>query len=171
MIYTRTCTCGHPYHATVHCYNHITHRWITVKSHERHGVSHHRQLDCLFNSFWCLQQIKHQSSTLAILCEWNPLVTDGWPWQSASNAETVSMRWRPRGHLVLFHITHRDPNIKYSYAHFPVSLIFSNRDSVNQQWLPTWIISCCGIWILIPDIISLEPFVCKDAPEVRAIFW
>ena len=31
---------------------------IMVTSHERHGISNHRQLDCLFNSYFCLEALQ-----------------------------------------------------------------------------------------------------------------
>ena len=52
---------------------------------------------------WCLkslatrtacsgwEQRKHQSSALLVLCEGNPLVTSGFPSQTASNVESISM--------------------------------------------------------------------------------
>ena len=54
---------------------------------ERYGIPHCRQIDCLFNRMFKLQQRKHQSSALPSLCEGKPLVTDG------------SMSWR---HHVVF---------------------------------------------------------------------
>ena len=40
-----------------------------------------------------LQQRKHQVSTWLVLCEGNPIVTDGFPSYWASNTEIVSMSW------------------------------------------------------------------------------
>ena len=49
---------------------------MTLTSHERHGVSNHRQLNCSFKSCSCgCQQRKLQTSALLVLCEVNPLMT------------------------------------------------------------------------------------------------
>ena len=37
------------------------------------------------------QQRRHHSSTLLVLCKWNPKVTDGFPIQMASNVESISL--------------------------------------------------------------------------------
>ena len=43
--------------------------YIRMASHGSHGVSHHRPLECLFNSLFGLTQNKHQISALQGLCE------------------------------------------------------------------------------------------------------
>ena len=48
---------------------------VTVTLHERHGVSNHRQLDCIFNRLFRLKQWRYQRSALVARCEENPLVT------------------------------------------------------------------------------------------------
>ena len=48
---------------------------ITVRSHENHNISNHCQLECLFNTLFCL----HQRSTLLALCEGNPLLSSRFP--------------------------------------------------------------------------------------------
>ena len=48
---------------------HHANKNITVTSHDGHGVSTHRQLDCLFNSPLKLTTNEHQSSTLLAFCE------------------------------------------------------------------------------------------------------
>ena len=59
-------------------------------SREHLGISDHRQLDCLYNSF----RRDHLSSELQTFCEGKPPVTGGFPSQRASNAENVSAPWR-----------------------------------------------------------------------------
>ena len=91
---------------------------ITVTSHERHGVSNHRQLDCFFSTAYhysdtewlhmsimasqitgnstvfstactAWQQKLHQGSTSLALCEGNPPVKGGFPSQRASGVVSV----------------------------------------------------------------------------------
>ena len=60
--------------------NHRAH--IAVSSYESHGVSNHRQLDCLFNilSNQADNKRKHQSPKLLAFCEGNPPVTSKIRW-------------------------------------------------------------------------------------------
>ena len=67
--------------------------YITMTSHERHGVSNHRNLDCLLNRF-CIITRRHQKFVLLALWEMNPPLTSGFRSQSASNVQSVSMSWR-----------------------------------------------------------------------------
>ena len=62
-------------------------------SNEHQGILKNWQLDCLFNSFSSWQQRKRQRSALVALCKGNPLVTSGFPWERASNVESISMWW------------------------------------------------------------------------------
>ena len=48
-------------------------------------------VDCLFNR---LLRRSATSSGLSVYCEWNPLLTGGFPSQRASNAENVFKTWR-----------------------------------------------------------------------------
>ena len=97
---------------------------ITPASHERHSVSNHGQLHCFFNSWLSLSTMKHQRSALMALGDAVdsphkvPLMRktsprhdvamtkrerknlSGFPSQSATNAENVSMSWRQ--HLSLY---------------------------------------------------------------------
>ena len=61
---------------------------ITLTSHERRGVSDHRQLDRMFNHLFRLTSCKPSKPTL--LCQGSPPVTGGFHSQAASNAESVS---------------------------------------------------------------------------------
>ena len=65
-------------------------------AHHNNGVTwvtwHLESPICLTIS-WCVHQWQHQSSTLLAFCEGNPLVTSGFPSQSTSNMENVSMSW------------------------------------------------------------------------------
>ena len=67
---------------------------ITVTSHERHGVSNHRQLDCLFNSLYGpTANTNTKALHYTLRCEGN----HRWPTDSpkmAGNSESVSMSWR-----------------------------------------------------------------------------
>ena len=62
----------------------------------RDGVSHHRRPECLFN---CLFRRSSTKTPRYWLCERNLSVTDGFPSQTVSNAENVSI-WR-RHHKLL----------------------------------------------------------------------
>ena len=63
--------------------------------HNKHpGVSDHRWHDCLFNRLFRLTSKKTSKPALLALCEGNPLVIIGYPSQSASNWETLSIWWR-----------------------------------------------------------------------------
>ena len=59
---------------------------------ERHDGLDRRLLDCLFESV--SRSTANQSSALLALCIENPPLTDGFPSQRASYAESVSMSWR-----------------------------------------------------------------------------
>ena len=52
---------------------------ITVAFHEYHGTSNPGKLTVCSTSYYCQQQIKHQSFTSLILCEGKSLITDGFP--------------------------------------------------------------------------------------------
>ena len=66
------------------------------------------QLDCLFNRLF------RQTSTPAFLalCEGNPSVTDGFPWQKASNAASVGPMLVQRWHTTIgVTLCQRWPNV------------------------------------------------------------
>ena len=58
------------------------------------SISNHRRLDCLLDHLF--QRRSKETSKLCDtgLCEWNPLVTSGFPSQRASNMENISIWWR-----------------------------------------------------------------------------
>ena len=56
-------------------------------SHERHGVSNHRQLNYSFHNLFTLTSSKIQDTHYCPLCEWNPSVTSRLPSQRASNTK------------------------------------------------------------------------------------
>ena len=58
-----------------------------------HCVLNHPQIDCLLNNLFRLATKKNQSSALLPPLWDNPSVTGGFPWQWASNAESVSLSW------------------------------------------------------------------------------
>ena len=72
----------------------IMYPYITMWSHEGHGISYHQKVDCLFNCFFWLTSKKISEPVLLTLCEGNPPVTSGTPSQRASNMVTFSMSWR-----------------------------------------------------------------------------
>ena len=74
----------------------ITHMWLftVVMSHERRVIPNCLQLDCLLNCSSIWQQRKRTAFALATLWEGNSPVTGGFPSQSSSNTEVVSMSCR-----------------------------------------------------------------------------
>ena len=60
----------------------------TVMSRERHGVSYHRQLSCLFHSWFRLTSQKISKHCITDFLWWES--TGGFPSHMTSNAETVS---------------------------------------------------------------------------------
>ena len=61
---------------------------------ERDGVSNNRCLDCLLKSLFRVRSKKTWKLRVTGLCEGNPPVTGGFPLQTASDAENVSIWWR-----------------------------------------------------------------------------
>ena len=61
---------------------------------ERHGVSNHRRLDCLFNRLFMHRSKKLSKLRITGLCEGDSPVTGEFPTQMASNAENASISWR-----------------------------------------------------------------------------
>ena len=71
---------------------------MAMTSHDRHGVSNHRQLHCLFNRLFRLTSKKIPKLRATGLCEEKPSVTDGLPSQSVSTwcrhlEETAFIHW------------------------------------------------------------------------------
>ena len=65
--------------------------------HNEHDVvSIHHRLHCLLNRLFRRRSKKTPKLRVTGLCEGNPPVTGGFPSQSASNAENVSIWWRHR---------------------------------------------------------------------------
>ena len=76
---------------------------ITVMSHERHGVSEHQPLECLFNNLFGLTSEIHQKSALLTLCEGIHRSPVDSPHKGLSNAEGVYINlmtssWRQSWH-------------------------------------------------------------------------
>ena len=61
---------------------------------ERHGVSNHHRLDCLFSRLLRFRSKKTSKLHVTGLCEGNSPVTGEFPAQRASNAQNVSIWWR-----------------------------------------------------------------------------
>ena len=74
--------------------------WLQWRHNERHDVSNHQHLDCLFNRSQAHTSKKTSKIHITGLCEGNPPVTSGFPAQRACNAENVSIWWR---HHALLH--------------------------------------------------------------------
>ena len=76
---------------------------------EHHGVSNHRQLNCLLDTSFVLRpKGESEACTLQALCKSIPLVAGGSPSQKANNAEIVSMPWRHHAHVVSKALLSRD---------------------------------------------------------------
>ena len=67
-------------------------QWLD--KYERHGVSDHRDLDCLFSSSSRLTTKKISKVHVTGPLWENPLVSNGFPAQMARRADSVSMSWR-----------------------------------------------------------------------------
>ena len=67
-------------------------QWLD--KYERHGVSDHRELDCLFSSSSRLTTKKISKVHVTGPLWGNPLVSNGFPAQMARRADSVSMSWR-----------------------------------------------------------------------------
>ena len=64
------------------------------------AISNHRRINCVCNRLF------RRRSKLRIngLCEANPPVTNGFPWQRASNAENVCISWSSWKHSTTNHV-------------------------------------------------------------------
>ena len=62
---------------------------IMMTSHEHHGVSNHRHIDCLLNSLFKLATKKTPKLRVRALCEGKAPVTGEFPAQGQVNAESV----------------------------------------------------------------------------------
>ena len=62
---------------------------------ERHGVSNHRRLDCLYNRLFRRRSKKTSKLHVTGLCEGKSTMTGEFPAQSASNTESVSISYWP----------------------------------------------------------------------------
>ena len=60
---------------------------------ERNGVSNHQPHDCLLKRLFRCRSKKTSKLHITGLCEGNPMVTDEFPAQRASNAENASIWW------------------------------------------------------------------------------
>ena len=93
--------------------------------HNEHGdVSNHRRLDCLFNRLSRRKSKKIWKLRVSGLCERNLPMNGGFPWQSASSAETVSIWWRQ--------------NVKQNKTFANLS-----RCTISRRW---WIWCQCIVW-------------------------
>ena len=78
--------------------NHMRHIHVIIPLHWRHnerdGVSNHQPHDCLLDRLLRRRSKKTSKRRLTGLCVGNSPVTDEFPAQRASNAETLSIWWR-----------------------------------------------------------------------------
>ena len=71
---------------------------VAMTSHDRHGVSNHQHVHCVFHLL-----LKHTSKKTPKLCatsEGKPPVNGGFPLQRTSNAERISIWWRLHENVV-----------------------------------------------------------------------
>ena len=61
------------------------------------GVSNHRRFECLLKSLFRRRSKKTSKHPVTGICEGNPPLTGGFPSQSTSNAENISIQWRNHG--------------------------------------------------------------------------
>ena len=97
---TGTCACASARVAAVFCRIYFTCNFIGValqwRHHECHGLSNHPRLDYLLNRLLRRRSKKTSKLRVTGLCAGNsPAVTGEFPAQMASNAENVSIWWRP----------------------------------------------------------------------------
>ena len=78
----------------MYCY--IIPRLLQWHHNERDGVPNHRRFDCLFNRLFMCSSKKTSTLCVTGFCEGNPPMIGGFPSQTASNVENVSMWWRHR---------------------------------------------------------------------------
>ena len=72
----------------------VASRSLQWRHNERNGVSNHRRVDCLPNSFFQAQIKKTSKHRANGPYEWNPPITGGFLSQRTSNVENVSIWWR-----------------------------------------------------------------------------
>ena len=100
-----------PYSSTLlHC--------ISMTSHERHGVSNHRQLYCWFNRLFMLTSSKMSKlriSAFQVLCERSPPVIGANPHKGPSNAKSSSIWWQALGQSRVYP---SGSELKYGYGHY-----------------------------------------------------
>ena len=90
----------------------------------RDGVSNHRRLDCVLNCLFRRRSKKTSKLRVTGLCEGNPPRTGGFPSQSASNTENVSIWWR-------YHVSSKI--LRHMFHLWMVS--FSLRFNINTIFL------------------------------------
>ena len=73
--------------------------FITMTHNGHDGVSNHRRLDCLLKRLFRRKSQRTSKLRITSLCEGNSPVTGEFPAQRASNAENVSIWWRP--HVII----------------------------------------------------------------------
>ena len=67
--------------------------WFATTSHDRCGVSTHRQLGCSFNRLFRIRSQKTSKLRVTGLCVGNSPVTGEYPAQRANNEENASIWW------------------------------------------------------------------------------
>ena len=89
---------------------------------ECNAISNHQCLDCLLNHLFRNRSKKTWKLHVTGLCDGNPLVTGGFPWQRTSNVENVSIWWR-----------HHDDNF-FGYWLFQIYFDRSDDFLDNAWW-------------------------------------
>ena len=82
---------------------------------DRDGVSNHRRLHCLLNSWFRRWSKKTLKLRVTGLCEGISLVTNEFPAEEASNAENVSIWWRHHVTSSRYIIQPSDVHIDFLY--------------------------------------------------------
>ena len=111
---------------------------ITVMSHAHHGVTNHRQLDCLFNGLF--RVIIKKTSKLRIE---GPLFgkTSEFPSQRTSNAQRISVSLR-HDCSVIFHMTLKSSQNKKYLGHYVIGFQPDNITLSNYHHSKERAFSC-----------------------------
>ena len=99
----------------------------TTSIHNEHdGVANHLRIDCLLDRLFRCRSKEISKLHVTGLCDWNPLTTSGFPSQSASNAEIVSIWWRHYVNIVAFGRNLKDVIRKgwyLTFVHFNIHIV------------------------------------------------
>ena len=129
------------WHKPPHCLYAKSLQW---RHNERDGVSNHQPHHCLVNGLFRHRSKKTSKLRVTALCARNPPVAGEIPARRASNAESVSMRWRHHDTVVsVLHSSLKQSAVKF----FPISgclqsIIlargYQSYPHCRQRWCPWW---------------------------------